>query len=107
MGEESVDFPSIISVANIMKRLTARIYGHVQGVFFRDTTRRQAQQRDITGWVRNERDGTVQVVAEGAEQDLEQMLDFLHRGPSAARVDRVEAEWQSATGEFTTFQVRR
>ena len=90
-----------------MKRLVAKVYGHVQGVFFRDTTRRHAQQRDITGWVRNERDGTVQVVAEGEEQALEHLLDFLHRGPSAARVDRVEAEWQSATGEFKTFHIRR
>lgn len=89
-----------------MKRITARVFGHVQGVFFRDTTRRHAQQRDITGWVRNEPDGTVQVVAEGAEEELEQLLSFLHRGPSAARVDRVEATWQSATGEFTTFRIR-
>ncbi len=90
-----------------MKRLVARVYGHVQGVFFRDTTRRHAQQRDVTGWVRNERDGTVQVVAEGEEQALERLLEFLHRGPSAARVERVEAEWQSATGEFKTFHIRR
>lgn len=89
-----------------MKRLIAKISGHVQGVFFRDTTRRHAQRRGITGWVRNEPDGTVQVVAEGAEEDLEQLLHFLQRGPSAARVDRVEAEWQSATGEFTTFHIR-
>ena len=89
-----------------MKRLRARIFGHVQGVFFRDTTRRKAQQWGITGWVRNERDGTVKVVAEGSEQNLEQLLDFLHRGPSAARVERVEAEWQSATGEFGTFHIR-
>lgn len=90
-----------------MKRLTAKVYGHVQGVFFRDTTRRHAEARGITGWARNERDGTVQVVAEGAERDLEHLLDFLQRGPSAARVDRVEEEWQSATGEFTTFRIRR
>ena len=89
-----------------MKRLRARIFGHVQGVFFRDTTRRRAQQRGITGWVRNERDGTVKIVAEGSEQNLEQLLDFLHHGPSAARVERVEAEWQSATGEFETFRIR-
>lgn len=90
----------------IMKRLEARIYGHVQGVFFRDTTRSKAQRRGIRGWVRNEPDGSVKVVAEGIEEKLEQLEEFLHRGPAAARVERVEAHWQEATGEFSGFRVR-
>ena len=89
-----------------MKRLEATVHGYVQGVFFRDTTRRVAGARGITGWVRNRPDGTVQVVAEGEETALQELLDFLHRGPSAASVTRVDSEWQSATGEFTTFHIR-
>lgn len=89
-----------------MKRLEATIYGHVQGVFFRSTTRRKAQQRGITGWVRNEPDGTVKVVAEGPEARLRELEDFLHRGPSAAHVERVEVHWQDAKGEFSGFRVR-
>lgn len=90
-----------------MKRLEATIYGHVQGVFFRDTTRRKAQARQITGWVRNEPDGTVRVVAEGDEEALRELLSFLQQGPSAARVERVETEWEEARDEFARFRVRR
>ncbi|HZD11054.1 MAG TPA: acylphosphatase [Candidatus Binatia bacterium] len=89
-----------------MERLEASIYGHVQGVFFRDTTRREAQRLGLTGWVRNERDGSVRVMAEGDRNSLEALERFLHRGPSAAHVERVESEWLGATGEFRGFRVR-
>jgi len=90
-----------------MKRLDVTVHGHVQGVFFRDTTRSQAQQRQLTGWVRNEPDGTVRVVAEGDETALRQLLSFLHQGPPAARVERVEANWEEAQNAFSQFRVRR
>lgn len=90
-----------------MKRLEATIYGHVQGVFFRDSTRSQAQQRDLSGWVRNEPDGSVRVVAEGDERALRALLSFLEQGPPAARVERVEQEWKEARNEFSGFRVRR
>ncbi|HSM58014.1 MAG TPA: acylphosphatase [Candidatus Sulfomarinibacteraceae bacterium] len=89
-----------------MKRLNAKVYGRVQGVFFRDTTRREAHQRDIHGWVRNEPDGSVRVVAEGSQEVLTELERFLHRGPSSARVERVETTWEDATGEFSGFRVR-
>lgn len=89
-----------------MKRLEATIYGHVQGVSFRYYTQREAQQHSLTGWVANKRDGTVKVVAEGAEKELKQLLDFLYRGPTMARVDGVDVDWMEATGEFTRFDVR-
>lgn len=89
-----------------LQRLEATVFGHVQGVFFRDTTRKQARRRGITGWVRNERDGTVRVVAEGEREDLEALVSFLQRGPSAAHVERVETKWQDASGEFSGFHVR-
>lgn len=87
-----------------MKRLEARIVGHVQGVNFRYYTSQQARRLNLAGWVRNEPDGTVRVVAEGPEEALKSLLDFLHRGPPAARVDRVEAEWPEATGQFAVFR---
>lgn len=89
-----------------MKRLEATIYGRVQGVSFRYYTQRQAEQHTLVGWVANKQDGTVKVVAEGAEKELKQLLDFLHRGPTMARVDRVDVAWVEATGEFTRFDVR-
>lgn len=88
------------------QRLQARVYGLVQGVYFRDTTRQNATTLNITGWVRNVNDGSVEVVAEGPRPALEALLKFLHTGPGGARVDRVAVEWGTATGEFTGFNVR-
>jgi acylphosphatase len=66
------------------------VHGSVQGVFFRDTTRRLAQQRDVAGWVRNNRDGTVEAVFEGDEGAVERLVAFAHDGPRGAQVERVE-----------------
>lgn len=87
------------------QRLHARIYGNVQGVSFRFHTVQQANERGLTGWVRNNRDGTVEVVAEGAADALESFHQWLYRGSPAARVERVDADWPAATGEFTRFDV--
>lgn len=89
------------------KRLEATISGRVQGVYFRGTTREQAHALGLTGWVRNEYDGTVRVVAEGDEPSLQRLLTFLHQGPPGAHVTHVVPRWQDATGEFTGFHVRR
>lgn len=88
------------------KRLEARVYGRVQGVFFRDSTRQQAEQLGLGGWVRNEADGSVAVVAEGSEEALRELAGFLEVGPRAAHVERVETDWRAATGEFRGFRVR-
>jgi acylphosphatase len=66
------------------------IRGHVQGVFFRDTTRRQATARDVAGWVRNNADGTVEAVFEGASDAVDAMVRFAHDGPRGAIVERVD-----------------
>jgi acylphosphatase len=89
-----------------LKRLHATVRGRVQGVYFRQTTRTEAQRLNLVGWVRNEPDGAVTVVAEGAEAALQQLLAFLHQGPAGARVDHLESDWPAATGEFVTFHVR-
>jgi len=66
------------------------VHGSVQGVFFRDTMRRLAEQHSITGWVRNNRDGTVEAVFEGDETSLDWLLAFANEGPRGAQVERVE-----------------
>jgi acylphosphatase len=66
------------------------VHGSVQGVFFRDTMRRLAGQHSVSGWVRNNRDGTVEAVFEGNETSLERLLAFAHEGPRGAQVERVE-----------------
>jgi acylphosphatase len=86
-------------------RLHLIIEGRVQGVFFRDSTRRQAQSLGVTGWVRNLRNGNVEVVAEGPEDRVRPFADWCRRGPSAARVERVQEDQEAWTGEFDSFDV--
>jgi acylphosphatase len=66
------------------------IHGRVQGVFFRDTTRRRAAERAVSGWVRNNRDGTVEAVFEGGPDAVDAMVRFAREGPRGAIVERVE-----------------
>ncbi len=87
-------------------RLHAWIYGFVQGVSFRYYTIRQAQSLDLVGWVRNRFDGSVEVVAEGPRDAVDNLLSWLHRGPPAAEVDRVDVHWEQPTGESSRFEVR-
>lgn len=87
-------------------RLEARVIGEVQGVGFRMYTIQRAAQLGLTGWVRNESDDSVTVVAEGRRSAVEVLERWLHRGPSAAEVQRVDSAWHAATGEFRTFEVR-
>jgi len=87
-------------------RVHARVYGRVQAVNFRYYTTRTARRLGLKGWVANRRDGTVETVAEGKRSDLEDFLDFLHRGSPAAAVEEVETEWGDASGEFESFRVR-
>lgn len=87
-------------------RLTARVDGRVQGVGFRYFVQHQATRLGVVGWVRNERDGSVRVVAEGGRAHLDQLMDVLRRGPSAAIVRDVDASWDEASGEFQDFSTR-
>ena len=66
------------------------VHGRVQGVFFRETTRRLAQEYGVAGWVRNTWEGTVEAVFEGPPEAVGRLVDFVHRGPRGAAVGRVE-----------------
>lgn len=88
-----------------MQRLHAIVRGHVQGVSFRYETLRKAFEIGVTGWVRNRPDGSVEVTAEGERAQLQRLLDFLHRGPPAARVSDVQTEWSTAVGNFERFEI--
>ena len=74
------------------------VHGHVQGVFFRDTTRRQATARDVSGWVRNNPDGTVEAVFEGEPDAVDAMVRFAHDGPRGAVVERVDVTEEGPEG---------
>ena len=99
------------------KRVVLKIYGKVQGVFFRDSSQRKAKELNLSGWVGNEPDGTVQIVAEGEEKDLKELIEWCRAGgpasPNAsqggaeyARVDKVNIEWLKPSGQFNNFIAR-
>lgn len=79
--------------------------GQVQGVFFRETTRRRALAEGVTGWVRNQPDGTVEAVFEGEREPVEQLVAFVRQGPRGARVDWVDVVAEKPAG-LTGFEVR-
>lgn len=89
------------------ERLSARITGRVQGVGFRNFTQMRARQLGVTGWVRNEEDGSVRLEAEGPRGALEDLAEAVQEGPRMARVENVDADWSPATDEFDVFRVRR
>jgi acylphosphatase len=66
------------------------VHGHVQGVFFRDSVRRRAEQEGLAGWVRNRADGTLEAVFEGAPERVSRLVAFCEEGPRGARVERLE-----------------
>ena len=88
------------------QRLHATVKGRVQGVGFRHFVMQNAGELDLTGWVRNRRAGTVEVVAEGARSRLEELLRRLHSGPVSARVRDVEHTWGENQDSFPGFRVK-
>jgi len=81
------------------------VHGHVQGVFFRDTTRRLAEQHRVAGWVRNNWDGTVEAVFEGDGEAVERLVAFMRQGPRGAHVDGVDVSDEPEEG-LVGFDVR-
>ena len=90
------------------QRLTARVAGRVQGVGFRWWVRARAEELGLTGWVTNSDDERgVELVAEGNPERLDALERMLWHGPRSARVERVEAEREPASGEFARFEIGR
>ena len=81
------------------------VSGRVQGVFFRDHTRRWAHSLHLSGWVKNLMDGRVEVVAEGEKEEIESMISRLRKGPPMAHVGNIEIQWEDYTGEFEDFRI--
>jgi acylphosphatase len=81
------------------------VHGRVQGVFFRDSTQREAESHGLAGWVSNRPDGAVEAVLEGEPEAVEALVAFCRRGPRGAEVDRVEETDEEPEG-LTGFEVR-
>lgn len=87
------------------KRAHLLIAGRVQGVWFRASTKEQADRLGLSGWVRNRRAGEVEVVAEGAAPALEALIEWCRIGPRGASVAEVEVEYEAYRGEFGSFEI--
>jgi acylphosphatase len=88
-------------------RVRLKIAGRVQGVYYRASTVQQAQILGLTGWVKNCPDGSVEAVAEGIVEKIEELIAWCRKGPAGARVTEVSVEWQFAEGTFRDFSIRR
>ena len=87
-------------------RAEVRFTGIVQGVHFRDYTRRFANQQKVSGWVRNLADGSVQAVFEGDKHDIEEVVRRLREEHPRARIEKIEVRWGDCSDEFCKFQIR-
>jgi acylphosphatase len=87
-----------------MIRRRVIVHGHVQGVFFRETTRRRAESAGVSGWVRNRGDGAVEAVFEGEREGVERLIGYCEKGPRGARVDWIDVIAEDPEG-FRGFSI--
>ncbi|HTV23914.1 MAG TPA: acylphosphatase [Polyangiaceae bacterium] len=88
-----------------LKQLQLIVRGRVQGVYFRASAQREARRLGLVGVVRNRADGSVEIVAEGEETSIRELHGWAQKGPSVARVDRVDTRWRSYSGEYSDFRI--
>jgi acylphosphatase len=81
------------------------VQGRVQGVFYRAKTLKTAVNLELTGWVKNCDDGSVEIHAEGSKAKLEELIEWCHRGPALAKVSNVDLNWVEAE-DLRSFDIR-
>lgn len=89
-----------------MKRLHLKITGYVQGVFFRDNAKKKAKELGLKGYVKNLSDGSVEVVAEGEEKKLKELINFCRNNPGGSRVKSIKVSYEEVKNEFRDFEIR-
>lgn len=89
-----------------MKQVHILVTGFVQGVGFRQMVKHEARKRGITGWVRNLSDGSVEALAVGPEEKLQELIESCKKGPFLSQVDNVHVEWEETGESFEEFRVR-
>jgi acylphosphatase len=87
-------------------RVKVLVYGLVQGVFFRQSTKEEAEKLKLKGWVKNREDGGVEAIFEGEREKIEKMLEWMKKGPPLARVEKVNVFWEEFKGEFKNFEIK-
>jgi len=89
-----------------MKRFHIIVHGKVQGVFFRDNIQKKASESNLKGYVKNLPDGTVEIIAEGNEDIIKQLITFCNKNPGYSNVTDIEIKESKPTNEFNKFEVR-
>jgi len=89
-----------------MKTQQLRIHGRVQGVWYRESMRREAERLNVTGWVRNTPDGMVEAVVQGSAEAVDTLIEWARNGPPMARVERITQTDTDAQGQFCGFEKR-
>jgi acylphosphatase len=88
-----------------IKCVQISIRGRVTGVYFRASAQREAKRLGITGWVRNRNDASIEILAEGEEDAIKELVSWAHHGPSAARVENVDVRYRSYSGDYSDFLI--
>lgn len=89
------------------EKIRAHIFvsGKVQGVFFRENTKKKAEKLRVSGWVQNLRDGRVEAIFEGDRSNVEKMVNWVRKGPIWAKVDALDVLWEDYQAEFKEFEI--
>lgn len=89
----------------MIKQMKINISGQVQGVLFRAKAKKMAISLGLVGYVKNLNNGTVEIIAEGEEEDLKNFIEWAKHGPKLAQVEKVDVRWVNATGNCSNFQI--
>ncbi len=91
----------------MVKQARIVVHGKVQGVWYRASTQEVARSLGLRGWVRNLPSGEVEILAQGEEKAIRELIDWCHQGPPAAKVTKVEVEWEEQGKSLEDFLIRR
>ncbi len=88
------------------KAIEALVTGRLQGVGYRSSIQQRATRLGIKGYIRNQSGNQVKIVAEGAEESLKELIDFLREGPTRAEIENYDVEWIEPDGDFFRFSIK-
>lgn len=88
------------------KKVVLNITGRVQGVLYRVNAKNRAKELNLTGYVENNKDGTVEIIAEGEENNLKKFIIWCYQGSPNAKVDNIKENWEKYTGGFNNFEIK-
>jgi len=101
-------FRKKIEQKNEKEKMRVHIFvsGRVQGIFFRENTKKKAEKLAISGWVKNLRDGRLEAIFEGDRENIEKMVNWAKKGPIWAKIDDFSLVWEDYLGQFKDFEIR-